>query len=130
MRFLVYLAVSWLTNAVVLAVVAWIFADVHGGTTGQMLEAAAIFGILNTLLKPLLRLVTLPLAIVTLGIAWFGVSMLMLYLTDALVVGFDIHGFWTLVWATITVGVVNFVLDIAVALSRPHQPPMRAAQVR
>jgi putative membrane protein len=130
MRFLVYLCVSWLTNAVVLAIVARIFTDVHGGTTRQMLGAAAIFGILNTVLKPLLRLVTLPLAIVTLGIAWFGVSMLMLHLTDALVVGFDIHGFWTLVWATLTVGVVNFVLDIAVALSRPHEQPMGAAHVR
>ncbi len=128
MRFLAYLCVSWLTNAVVLGLVAWIFNDVNGGTTGQLLAAAAIFGILNTLLKPLLRLVTLPLAAVTLGLAWFGVSMLMLYLTDALVPGFDIEGFWALVWATLAVGIVNFVLDIAFALWRPHDaPPLRTA---
>jgi putative membrane protein len=112
MRFLAYLAISWLLNAIVLAVVAWLFNDIDRGTTGQLLAAAAIFGILNTILKPLLRFVTFPLALFTLGLAWFGVSMLMLDLTDWLVKGFDIHGFWTLVWATIAVWAVNFVIDV------------------
>ena len=120
MRFLVSIVVYWLLNAVVLALVAWIFTDVHGGTTGQMLAAAAIFGILNTFLKPILRLLTFPLAIVTLGLAWFGVSMLMLWITSALVHGFQIDGFWTLVWATIVVGIVNFLVDILFALWPRH----------
>jgi hypothetical protein len=46
-----------------------------------------------------------------LGIAWFFVSMLMLDLTDAIVSGFNISGFWTLVWATIIVWLVNLALD-------------------
>jgi putative membrane protein len=58
-----------------------------------------------------LKLLTLPLALVTFGIAWFGVSMLMLWLTDVIVPKFSIHGFWNLVWATIIVWVVNMVLD-------------------
>ena len=49
---------------------------------------------------------------VTLGVAWFFVSMLMLWLTQAIVRGFDIHGFWTLVWATIIVWAVDLILDI------------------
>jgi putative membrane protein len=115
MRLLGQLLVSWLCNAIVLAILAWIFTDIHGGTTGQLLAAAAIFGVLNTILKPIMRLLTFPLAIITLGIAWFFVSMLMLWLTDIIVPGFDIHGFWTYVWATIVAGIVNFILDLIFA---------------
>ena len=112
MRFLKYLLVSWLANAVTLGVVAAVFDDIDRGTTGQLLTAAAVFGVLNTIVKPILRLLTLPLAVVTLGIAWFFVSMLMLWLTSVLVKGFAIHGFWTFVWATVAVWAVNLVLDI------------------
>ncbi|MFL5823400.1 MAG: phage holin family protein [Solirubrobacteraceae bacterium] len=108
----VRLGISWLTNALVLAVVAGVLSDVHVTSAGALLAAAAVFGVLNTLLKPLLRLVTLPLAIVTFGIAWFFVSMLMLVITRAIVGGFDIHGFWTLVEATLIVWVVNLGLDL------------------
>jgi putative membrane protein len=78
---------------------------------GDVVLAAAVFGILNTFLKPLARLLTLPLAILTLGIAWFFVSMGMLWLTQAIVSGFSVHGFWTYVWATIIIWFVNMVLD-------------------
>ncbi len=105
------LAISWLTNAIVLAVVAAVLRDVTVKNAGSLLAAAAVFGVLNTLLKPLLRLVTLPLAILTLGIAWFFVSLLMLVITKAIVSGFHIHGFWTLVAATLIVWVVNLMLD-------------------
>ena len=80
--------------------------------TGSLLAAAAVFGVLNTVLKPLLRFVTLPLAIVTFGIAWFFVSLLMLVITKAIVGGFHVHGFWTLVAATLIVWAVNLVLDL------------------
>jgi len=115
--------VYWLMNAIVLAIVAWIFTDVHGGTTGQMLAAAALFGVLNTFLKPLLQLLTFPLAVFTLGLAWFGVSMLMLWITSELIPGFNIDGFWTLVWATIAVAIVNFLFDLLFALWPRHRQP-------
>ena len=107
------LAISWLTNALVLAIVAAVLSAVTVKNVGALLAAAAVFGVLNTLLKPLLRLVTLPLAILTFGIAWFFVSLLMLVLTKAIVDGFHIRGFWTLVEATLIVWVVNLVLDFA-----------------
>src|SRR6201995_677104 len=106
------LAISWLTNAIVLAVVAAVLTNVTVKNVGSLLAAAAVFGVLNTLLKPLLRLVTLPLAILTFGIAWFFVSLLMLLLTSTLVSGFSISGFWTLVEATLIVWVVNLILDL------------------
>jgi putative membrane protein len=109
----VRLGISWLTNALVLAIVAAVLSGVHVSDAGALLAAAAVFGILNTLLKPLLRLVTIPLALLTFGIAWFFVSMLMLLLTKAIVSGFQIHGFWTLVEATLIVWIVNLILDLA-----------------
>jgi len=105
------LVLSWVANAIVLAVVVGVLDGVTVDTTGDLIRAALLFGILNTILKPILRLLTLPLAFITLGLIWFGVAMLMLWLTDLLVSGFDIHGFRALVWATIVVWAVNIVLD-------------------
>src|SRR5580765_8019703 len=78
---------------------------------GDLLTAAALFWILNTFLKPILRLLTVPLAVITLGVIWFFVSMLMLAITSWIVNGFEIDGFWALVWSTIVVWLLNLVLD-------------------
>jgi putative membrane protein len=121
------LLLSWIVNAIVLGVVAALLSKVTVDHFGDIVLAAAVFGILNTFLKPLARLLTLPLAIITLGLAWFFVSMLMLYLTQAIVSGFTIHGFWTLVWATIIVWFVNMVLDYFIGTWREErEQKMRA----
>ena len=108
---IVRLGISWVTNALVLLVVTVLLTGVTSSGAGALLLAAAVFGVLNTVLKPLLRLITLPLAVLTLGIAWFFVSMLMLLITKWIVSGFYINGFWTLVAATLIVWVVNLALD-------------------
>jgi len=107
-----WILVSWAINAVVLGVVGWLLSGVSfGGSTSTVIWAALVFGLLNTFLKPILKLLSLPFAIVTLGIAWFFVSMLMLWLTTLIINGFDIDGFWNYVWATILVWVVNTIID-------------------
>jgi putative membrane protein len=108
---IVRLAASWLTNAVLLGIVTALLSRVTVRNTGSLIAAAAVFGVLNTMLKPLLRLITLPLALLTFGLAWFFVSLLMLILTRSIVGGFHIHGFWTLVASTLIIWVVNLVLD-------------------
>jgi putative membrane protein len=105
------LVLSWVANAVVLGIVVAVLGGVTVDSAGDLIRAALLFGILNTILKPILRLLTLPLAFITLGLIWFGVAMLMLWLTDLLVSGFDIHNFRSLVYATIGVWAVNVVLD-------------------
>jgi putative membrane protein len=112
MHFIRYLLASWAANAVVLGVVTAAFDDVRTDSVGDLIVAAAVFGVLNTILKPILRLVTLPVAVVTLGLAWFAISLLMLWLTSVLVSGFDISGFWTYVWATVAVWAVNVVVEL------------------
>jgi len=111
-----WLLVSWTANAIVLALTGWLLSGVtFHGSAWAVIAAAAVFGVLNTLLKPILRLLTLPFAIVTLGIAWFFVSMLMLWLTTLIVAKFDIDGFWNYVWATIIIWALNVVVDAILA---------------
>ena len=105
------LTLSWVANAIVLAIVTGVLSGVEVDSAGDLIRAALLFGILNTILKPFIRLLTLPLAVITLGLIWFGVAMLMLWLTDVFIDGFDIHGFRSLVWATVIVWAVNVVLD-------------------
>lgn len=121
MTFTQRLFLSWIVNAIVLGVVTAILSKVTVDHFGNIVLAAAVFGILNTFLKPLARLLTLPLAIITLGLAWFFVSMGMLWLTQEIVSGFKIQGFWTYVWATIIVWFVNMVLDAAIGTWREER---------
>ena len=105
------LLLSWIANAVVLAIVTGVLSGVTADSAGALIKAAALFGILNTIVKPVLRALTLPIAFITLGLVWFAVAMAMLWLTSLFIDGFQIHGLGTLIWATIIVWVVNVVLD-------------------
>jgi putative membrane protein len=112
MRWAEQLLLSWLANALALIVVIAVLDDVTIGSAGDLLAAAVVFGVLNTFLKPILKLVTLPLAVITLRLIWFGVAALMLKLTALIVDSFDIHGIVALFWATLIVWAVNLGLDI------------------
>ena len=112
MPFVARLLVAWAVDAAALAVAAWIFSGITvGGEFGTLILAALVYGLLASLVKPVLKLLTLPFAILTLGIAWFFVAMFILWLTDVIVGGFKIHGFWTLVGGTIVVWAVGAVAD-------------------
>ena len=104
---------SFLANALALWVVIVVFSGVTIGGVADLFEAAIVFGLLNTFVKPLLKLVTLPLAVITLRLIWFLVAMLMLEVTTWIVSSFNIHGFLTLIWATLLIWAVNLVLDLA-----------------
>ena len=112
MPFLLRILIAWAVDAASLAVAAWIFAGITvGGSAGTLILAALVYGILATFIKPVLKLLTLPLALITLGIAWFFVAMFILWLTDVIVSGFQINGFWTLVGGTLVVWLVGAVAD-------------------
>ena len=112
MPFVARILVAWTIDAAALAIAAWIFPGItFGGSAGTLILAALVYGLLATLVKPVLRLLTFPLALITLGLAWFGVAMLILWLTDLFVSGFRIDGFWTLVGGTIVVWAVGAVAD-------------------
>lgn len=110
--FVTRILLGWAVDAASLAAAAWIFAGISvGGSVGTLILAALVYGILATFIKPVLKLLTLPLAIVTLGIAWFFVAMFILWLTDLIVGGFKIDGFWDLVGGTVVVWAVGAMAD-------------------
>jgi putative membrane protein len=92
----------------------WVAAEALDGVRYDELStlvlAALVLGLVNFAVKPLATLLALPLIIVTLGVAYFFVSLGMLLLTSALVSGFQIDGFWNAVGATIIVWLVNAIL--------------------
>ena len=111
MELLRRLAISTGINIVALVVVAIAFSDVHIDGWGALILAGIVFGLVNTYVRPLVKLLALPLVVLTFGIALFFVNMLMLALTDWIVNGLVIDGFWTFVGATLVVWLVNLVLD-------------------
>jgi putative membrane protein len=109
---LLRILVAWVIDAAALAVAAWIFSGISvGGDAGTLILAALVYGILATFVKPVLKLLTFPLMLLTLGIMWFLVAMFILWLTDVIVSGLTINGFWTLVGGTIVVWLVGAIAD-------------------
>lgn len=107
---LVGLLIRWGINALALIVVDWMFGSVSIGRWGPLLLAAAILTIGNTILKPILAILALPLIIVSFGLAYFAINVLMLALAEWIAPDFTIDGFWTYIGATIVVSLVNIVV--------------------
>jgi putative membrane protein len=105
--------IGWGVNVVSLLVVDWLFDSVSIGRWGSIILAAAVLGLANAILKPILALLTLPLIIFTLGIAYFFLNVLMLLIAEWVTPDFSIDGFWTYVGATIVISIVNWVLYTA-----------------
>jgi putative membrane protein len=111
MRFLV----RWAANAVALFVAAALVSGVSYGDEGwTLVVAAAVFTLVNMWLRPVVRLLSLPLIILTLGLFLFVVNVLMLYVTDWLVPDFEIASFGAGILAAIVVSVVNWALHAVI----------------
>jgi putative membrane protein len=108
---LVSLLLGWGVNILTLLVVDWLFDSVEIGRWGSLLLGAAVLGIANAIVKPILTLLTLPLVIVTLGLSYFAINVGMLALAEWVAPDFSIDGFWTYVGATIVVWLVNWILN-------------------
>jgi putative membrane protein len=110
-EFLVSLLVGWGINIVALLVIDWLFDGVEIERWGGILIGAAVLGIANAVVKPILAILTLPLIVFTLGLAYFAINVLMLALAEWIAPDFSINGFWTYIGATIVVWLVNWVLN-------------------
>ena len=82
----------------------------YGDSFGVLVLAAVVFTVVNWIVKPIVAILSIPLIILTLGVAYFFVNVLMLLVTDWVVGDFEAGGFWTVVVATIIVWVVNVVI--------------------
>ncbi len=119
---------QWLISAVGLALAGrWIEGvsiDAQGARALLIvLGAAALLGLLNLLLKPLLILITLPVTILTLGLFMLVVNALVLMTAVALVPGVHIDGFWPAFWTALLLSITSLVLNALLGSTRVSVGP-------
>jgi putative membrane protein len=109
MPFAARLVVAWVINllALWLADALWDSVSIHGWAA--YLIGSAVLGIANTIVKPLLAILTLPLIIVTLGLFYLLINIAMVALAEWIAPNFSIDGFWTYVGTVVVVWAVNWI---------------------
>ena len=115
MPWLVGVLVAWAINVLALIVADWAFDSFEVERWWPVIFAGAILALANAFLRPIVRILAMPLIVVTLGIAYLFVNTLMLLVTEWISPDLSIDGFWTYVGATIVVGLVNWLASAAVA---------------
>ena len=105
-RFLIAAAI----NVLALLVADWAFDGVTIDGWGPLIMGGIVLGLANVFLKPLVTFIALPLILLTFGIAYFFVNVVMLLFTEWITPDFSIDGFWTYVGATIVVWLVNLIV--------------------
>jgi putative membrane protein len=122
-RFLPRLLLAWAINIGALWVANAIFSGVRIHGWGAYLIGAAVLGVANAVIKPVVAVLTLPLIIVTLGISYFLINVAMLALAAWIAPHFSISGFWTYVGAVVVIWAVNVVAGQAVEKPRRRRRP-------
>ncbi len=117
-----HVVLRWFINAVALLAAAFVAPGMHLSASGRpglnervtLAIVAAIFGVINAIIRPVVVLLTLPLTIITLGLFMFVVNALMLMLTGrlarALDLGFRVDGFGSALLGALVIAVVSFIL--------------------
>jgi len=139
MRFLLRVVVS----AAALAVATWVVPGIEllagsdWSKVGTLVAVAAIFGVINAVLKPLIKVIGCAFYVLTLGLAALVVNGLLLWLTSVvagdLTLPFHVTGFWAAFWGAIIVGVVSWLLHLVIGDDRRQNnepPPVRVVRVR
>jgi len=105
---------AWAINILALWVAdaLWDGVRIHGAAA--FLIGGAVLGIANTLLKPLVAVLTLPLIIITLGFFYLVINIAMVALAEWVAPNFSIDGFWTYLGAVVIIWLVNWVAHSAV----------------
>ena len=96
------LLIGWLLNALALLAVAYLVPDIHVSNFMSALIAAAVIGLANMLIKPILLILTLPVTIITLGLFIFVINGILFWLVGYFLQGFDVK--------TITAGIIGAIV--------------------
>jgi putative membrane protein len=110
-----------LVSALSLAAAAWLFDDIEvaGTDTGEqlltLLGVALIFGLVNAIIAPVVKLLSLPFIVLTLGLLLLFINGFLLWLTSEIAqgldLGFRVDGFWTTVFGALVISIVSMVLN-------------------
>lgn len=118
----------WVVSSAAIAIVAWLLPGIHSGTglTGAItvLVAAALLGLLNTFVKPVLQLLSCPLILLTLGLFLFVINAAMLQLTSVLAraagFAFEVDGWSSALIGSILITLVTWFLSLFVPDDDKH----------
>jgi putative membrane protein len=114
--------IKWFMYALGIGITAYILPGVHLNGVFAALVTAAILGLVNGILRPILFVFTLPLTILTLGLFTFVLNAFMVLLTAAIVEGFVVDGFW---WALLFSLVLSIFVYIAGEVTEPPERTVR-----
>jgi putative membrane protein len=107
--------IRWLITTLAILAVPYLISGVRVESFGSAMLTAAILGILNALVRPILIILTLPLTILTLGLFILIINALLFQLAGAIVPGMYVASFWSAFFASIIVSIVSWVLNSVVA---------------
>ena len=105
------LLLLWFLNAVALLAVTWLLPSIQLTGLGAALIAALGLGFINTLVRPVLALLTLPITVLTLGIFYFVLNGLLFWMASALLPGFHVQGFASALLGAILYGLIAWALS-------------------
>ncbi|HSE88253.1 MAG TPA: phage holin family protein [Candidatus Binatia bacterium] len=109
------LLIHWLISTASLLIVAYIFPGIEVRGLGTALIAAVVIGLVNATIGFILKILTLPLTLLTFGLFWLVINALMLQLASYLVPGFSVSGFWSAFFGAIVLSIVSMVLYSLIA---------------
>ena len=104
------LLLNWLLSGLAVWLVAHVVPGFYVSGPIAALIAALVIGFINATVGVLLKILTFPLTLVTLGLFWFVINALMLELASTLVPGFQVHGFWAAFVGAVLLSLVNMML--------------------
>jgi len=105
----------WILNAVALLIVAYILPGITVASFWSALIAALVLGLLNTLVKPVLVLLTLPVTIITLGLFLLVINALVFWFAGTVLKGFQVNGFWWAMLGALVYSIISGLLSRIVA---------------
>ncbi|MBP9707912.1 MAG: phage holin family protein [Oligoflexales bacterium] len=109
---MIYLLKRLLVLCLVILGISYLFDGIYVSSFGSALAAAALLGIFNVILKPILILLTLPFTIITLGLFLLVINALMLQIVDFFIDGFSIAGFWAAFFGALVISAANWIFNI------------------
>ncbi len=104
----------WLILTGSIMAASYLMDGIHVNGFFSALCAAAILGILNTFLRPILLILTLPINILTLGLFTFVLNALLLMMASGVISGFQIYGFWSALFGSLLISLVSWLLTSVV----------------
>jgi putative membrane protein len=100
------------TNTIALLGVAYTIKGVHIEGIAAALVAALIFALINTFLKPIIILITLPINILSLGLFTLFINGFLFYAVSKFVKGFSVDGFWSAFWGALIFSIISFLINM------------------